>query len=69
MAESTPCQISQLQPLDEEDGSQKAKKPLSPRTSPVGTDNEVQTEDVSCNFLSTQPETSLLQVANRLDAS
>ena len=55
MAESTQSQI--LQPLDEEDGGQKAKTPLSPRTSPVGTDNEVQTEDVSYNFLGTLPKT------------
>ena len=55
MTESTQSQI--LQPLDEEDGGQKAKTPLSPRTSPVGTDNEVQTEEVSYDSLATLPKT------------
>ena len=39
-------QHQMLQASDEEDGG-KAKRPLSPRTSPVGTDTEVQTDEVS----------------------
>lgn len=48
MAEGAQRQIPQAP--DKEDGG-KAKLPLSPRTSPVGTDTEVQTEDVSLSFL------------------
>jgi hypothetical protein len=42
-----------LHTSDEEDGG-RGKIPLSPRTSPVGTDNEVQTGDVRRNPINSE---------------